>query len=90
MTSDGMQRGTRAKKEDYIVMVVKQHGKIKVPALYGELTRRFQGIALRTFLTEYLTALEYREEIVLNVEATGYFAYTPEKFVEMRDEGKKR
>ena len=49
-------------------------------SLYGELTRRFPGIAIRTFLNEYLPALEYRDEIVLSVEATGYFAYNPDVY----------
>jgi hypothetical protein len=80
MTVDGMQRGTRAKKEAYILSIVRQEGKIRTTDLYGAFSRHFPGSAIRTFLNEYLLALEYRNEIVLVVEATGYFAYDPSKF----------
>ena len=80
MSVESLQRGTRAKKEAYILSLVMNAGKIRTTDLYGQFSRRFPGSAIRTFLNEYLTALEYRGEIVLHVEATGYFAYNPSVF----------
>ena len=77
---ESLQRGTRAKKESYILEEVRARGKIKATDLYGEFSRRFPGAAIRTFLNEYLPALEYRGEIVLHANAHGYYAYVPEVF----------
>jgi hypothetical protein len=80
VTTDGVQRGTRAKKEAFILSIVQVEGKIKVTDLYGGFSKRYPGSAIRTFLNEYLPALEYRQDIVLAVESTGYFAYHPPVF----------
>ena len=80
LSSESVQRGTRAKKEAYILQLVMEAGKIRTTELYGQFSRRFPGAAIRTFLNEYLTALEYRGEIILHVEGTGYFVYNPEVF----------
>ena len=80
MTTDSQQRGTRSKKEDYIASLVHTQGKVRVTDLYGLFSKRFQGTAIRTFLNEYLPALEYRGEIALSVEAGGYYAMSPDEF----------
>ncbi len=87
MTTDSQQRGTRSKKEDYISSLVQTQGKIRVTDLYGLFSKRFQGTAIRTFLNEYLPALEYRGEIALSVEAAGYYALTPEEFDKQQAQG---
>ena len=80
MTNDSVQRGTREKKEAYILEIVTHEGKIRTTDLYGSYSRRFGGTAIRTFLNEYLPALEYRHEIILHVTSDGYFVYTPQTF----------
>ena len=80
MTNDSIQRGTREKKESYILEIVQGEGKIKATDLYGAYSRRFGGTAIRTFLNEYLPALEYRHDIVLHVTAEGFFVYHPPVF----------
>lgn len=80
MTSDSLQRGIRAKKEAYISQIIKGEGKIRVTELFGVFSKHFPGCAVRTFLNEYLIALEYRGEVVLSVEGNGYFAYDPKAY----------
>lgn len=75
MTIDQTQRGTRTKKEDHILNLVKAAGKMKVTDLYGQYSHKYQGTAIRTFLGEYLPALEYRGEIKLVVDGFGYWVY---------------
>ena len=79
-SSDSLQRGTRAKKEAYILAVVKSNGKIRATELFGHFSRHFPGCAIRTFMSEYLPAMEYRGDVVLHVNAVGYFVYDPKEF----------
>ena len=87
MSMDSLNRGIRAKKEDYILSLVKANGKIRATELYGAFSRRFQGAAIRTYLNEYLTALEYRGQVVLRTDGNGYWAYEPTVFE--REQGEK-
>ena len=87
-STESLQRGTRAKKESFILEEVRLRGKVKATELYGSFSRKFPGAAIRTFLNEYLPAMEYRGEIVLRVKADGYFAYVPEVLKE-EEEAKK-
>lgn len=91
MSSDSLQRGTRAKKEAYILLLVQGQGKVRATELFGTFSKHFPGVAIRTFMNEYLPAMEYREEVVLHVNATGYFVYDPVVFEkEQREEGKQK
>ena len=82
MVSEKQQRNERAQKEDHIRDIVNSEGKIKVKDLYGIYSRKYQGTAIRTFLNEYLVALEFRHEIVMVNDATGYYAFNPEVYNE--------
>ena len=77
MTQDDLLRGIRAKKEDYIVLLTKKEGKVRATDLYGLFSMRYKGTAIRTFLNEYLVALSYRREVVLQVDGQGYWVYEP-------------
>lgn len=77
MTFDDLTRGIRKKKEEYILKLVQNEGKIRATELYGLFTKRFYGCSIRTFMQEYLPALEYRGEIKTEVDGVGFFVLDP-------------
>lgn len=81
MPVDELQMGRRKKKEDHILELVKvAGGKVKVTDLYGAYSQKYQGSSIRTFLNEYLTAIEYRNQIRVVVESNGFWVYTPKRY----------
>lgn len=88
MVSERQQRNERAQKEDHIRDLVAAEGKVKVKDLYGMYTRKYQGTSIRTFLNEYLTALEFRREIIMLNDATGYWAFSVETYQQEVKNGK--
>ena len=75
-SSSDIAQGKRIKKEAHIVDIVKAAEKIKVTKLYGAYSAKYRGTAIRTFLSEYLPALEYQGEIRLVVDGDGFWAYS--------------
>ena len=83
MPTDELQMGRRKKKEDHILEIVRQaEGKIKVTDLYGAYSQKYQGTSIRTFLNEYLPAIEYRQQIRVVVDGSGYWVFTPKRYDE--------